>query len=630
MERIAILGTGQLAATIRRHISEIARCELYAELPASADAVVVVANSWNRRGCDLVRVACSGRWLLICQEPGRLVIGPWETSTRRGCHTCLQLRRAFGRLPEPDDTVPWSFADWITEPRIGEHACPAYGVVGKLVAEDLPVSTADLAGEVRFVDSRDARVTRHLVLPDARCPDCADRPEPESSPPGTVLQPRWKSRADDDRVGTVIDVTSVIDPEVGTVRDVVDLEIAGVHVAAAMAGPTGTGFGQSYDRQRARLTAVCEAMERYGAVAAPNRTSVVGSYRELRESAIHPDEFGLYSAAQYQSRGFRYRPFADDQRYRWVWGYSFAQDRRVLVPEYVAYFGSHETDRVGERFVAESSNGCALGTCLEEAILHGILEVIERDAFLLAWYGRRHMVQLDLATAAGEKVAEFAAGITANTGYDVAVFDTTVEGIPCCWATAVNPSHVDGRPKVVCTAGAHLDPQRAVSHALFELIATQAGSITRYAEERERARRMVRDPNLVRRVADHSLLYADPAVFDRFGFVLPAGGPRSFDEVFGRYDLPRMNKNLTEDVLELVRRCRTIGSDVIVVDQTGVEHESVGLVCVKVLIPGTLPMTFGHRYHRLSHLPRRVAAARTAGHALSWSPGDRVHPHPFT
>ncbi|MFD3453296.1 YcaO-like family protein [Streptomyces sp. NPDC058691] len=31
------------------------------------------------------------------------------------------------------------------------------------------------------------------------------------------------------------------------------------------------------------------------------------------------------------------------------------------------------------------SNGGAIGSCMEEAVLFGLLELIERDAFLLGW-----------------------------------------------------------------------------------------------------------------------------------------------------------------------------------------------------------------------------------------------------
>ena len=68
----------------------------------------------------------------------------------------------------------------------------------------------------------------------------------------------------------------------------------------------------------------------------------------------------------------------------WVWGYSFLQERPILVPELLAYYSLS----CGEGFVYETSNGCALGGSLEEAIFHAIMEVVERDSFLLTWYAR--------------------------------------------------------------------------------------------------------------------------------------------------------------------------------------------------------------------------------------------------
>ena len=40
-----------------------------------------------------------------------------------------------------------------------------------------------------------------------------------------------------------------------------------------------------------------------------------------------------------------------------------------------------------------------LGGSLEEAIFHAILEAAERDSFLLAWYARLPLRQLDLGSS---------------------------------------------------------------------------------------------------------------------------------------------------------------------------------------------------------------------------------------
>jgi ribosomal protein S12 methylthiotransferase accessory factor len=57
-----------------------------------------------------------------------------------------------------------------------------------------------------------------------------------------------------------------------------------------------------------------------------------------------------------------------------------------------------------------------------------------------------------------------------------------------------------------------------------------------------------------------------------------------------------------------------IGLDLLVVNQTAPEHRAGGLACVKVIVPGTMSMTFGHAHRRLSGLPRLRTAPATLGH----------------
>jgi len=67
------------------------------------------------------------------------------------------------------------------------------------------------------------------------------------------------------------------------------------------------------------------------------------------------------------------------------------------------------------------------------------------------------------------------------------------------------------------------------------------------------------------------------------------------------------------------------------VDQTSPEHRAGGFVCVKVIIPGTLPMTFGHHHRRVDGLPRLATVPHRLGYAARpLAPSDlNPHPHPF-
>jgi len=71
--------------------------------------------------------------------------------------------------------------------------------------------------------------------------------------------------------------------------------------------------------------------------------------------------------------------------------------------------------------------------------------------------------------------------------------------------------------------------------------------------------------------------------------------------------------------------------DVIVVDLTAPEITRNGLHCVKVLIPGMLPMTFGHHFTRVAGLERVLRVPVELGYAKQPLRLEDLnpYPHPF-
>jgi ribosomal protein S12 methylthiotransferase accessory factor len=70
--------------------------------------------------------------------------------------------------------------------------------------------------------------------------------------------------------------------------------------------------------------------------------------------------------------------------------------------------------------------------------------------------------------------------------------------------------------------------------------------------------------------------------------------------------------------------------DVLVVDQTMPELRRNGLTCCRVLVPGLVPMTFGHVNRRTRHLPRLTDGTGLPYRSLL-APGEEIGavPHPF-
>lgn len=644
---MALLGQGLIADAIARTDGgpqRVGPAELATSV-ASRRLVVLATDSWDLDAVPGVRATCREQglpWLPVRAELGRIVIGPIETANGPGCLNCAQARRQRARKhPKGHDAVRARHADAIARRPSELLTVLAADLVAGLVADEVTSlhrdgTPARTGCAMLYVDLKTLRVTTHRFLPDPLCPECGDLPTDDAASARIVLQPRPKLTPDTYRVRAIADELDTlkrtyVDAECGIVRTIHRDSSAGLAVAAAPMGLRNghveNGFGRTRSYRASEVIALLEALERHGGIEPGGKRTVVrASYREVRDEALDPRSLGLHPAEAYESPGFRYRPFDEHTPYRWVWGHSFARAAPILVPEAYAYYGTRDEDA----FAYEISNGCALGSCLEEAILYGILEVAERDAFLMTWYARMPVPRVDPGTARDPAIPGLVSAIEAGTGYRVLIHDTTLEqGIPSFWVMAVDPSGSDDRPKVVCAAGSHLDPERAVENALSELGPILANVIDTFPGQRGRARQMVADPLLVTAMEDHSTVNADVDAFDRFDFLTGSTHVRSFAEL----SRPGGNRNtdLRDDLRGVIDRYRDTGLDVVVVDQTTSEHRAGGLSCVKVIIPGTLPMTFGHQARRISGLPRLYEVPRLLGYRPDRLDPQSVnpHPHPF-
>ncbi|HVB71927.1 MAG TPA: YcaO-like family protein [Ktedonobacteraceae bacterium] len=111
-----------------------------------------------------------------------------------------------------------------------------------------------------------------------------------------------------------------------------------------------------------------------------------------------------------------------------------------------------------------ASNGLASGNTLEEAILHGLYEVVERDTFAQARVRNLQEVAIDPATVDGEASAPLIEQLS-KAGADCAIFSVSgPTGIACFGARIISSNY----PIVAIGYGCHLDRDVALSRALTE------------------------------------------------------------------------------------------------------------------------------------------------------------------
>ncbi|WP_239616561.1 TOMM precursor leader peptide-binding protein [Cohnella mopanensis] len=642
---VAIIGEGTLAQLVSDQLSKQYKVDrlidFHAGVPASAKLVMVLSDVWRPSDYVLAEQELQKAgipWLrgVILYDEG--IVGPLVKPGNAGCTQCAELR-SFTAGQDRENSLELQMTLLLQGEIVRDPSTSRFGVLqtGYLIAAEaqkfirgVPVHT-DKA--VYLVDLKTMKSSLHSFLPNPLCPFCGNLPIDVPDNARISLQPSIKINAEAYRCKRLDDLgkglaEQYLDERTGLFnKKTVDLlsPFANVDVNLPTATGNETSAGRSHTYAQSEQTAILEGLERYcGITPRSNKTVVHDSYRNLSNRALNPVEVGMYSAEQYAEVDFPYKPFDPDVPLNWVWGHSFMKDCPILVPESLAYYSLGKDNSL----VMEGSNGCALGGSLEEAIFYGMLEVVERDSFLLTWYARLSVPQIDPHSSKDQQLQHMIDRIQTIAGYDLFLFNVTMEsGIPSIWAIARNKG---GRgAHLICAGGAHLDPIRAAKSAIQEVAGHIAFLGLTLNENRGLYNQMLADPYLVKRMEDHALLYSLPEAEARLRFLLDQNRPLStFEQEFK----PRVvHPDLTVELKEMIQRFQRIDLDVIVIDQTAPETIQNGLYCVKVLIPGMLPMSFGQQFVRVTGLERVLKVPMRLGYMDNLLTYQELnpHPHPF-
>jgi ribosomal protein S12 methylthiotransferase accessory factor len=340
------------------------------------------------------------------------------------------------------------------------------------------------------------------------------------------------------------------------------------------------------------------------------------------------EQCGLYTPDFYQQHADKYVPWSENPSVPWVWGWSVRDHRPLLVPEQIVYYLDHREDH--RNTVQECSNGCASGSSVTEAVLHGQLELIERDAFLISWYGGLTPTEIDLDTVDHPLVRQMRAHVDL-LGYDLRCFDIRVDlPVPAVGAVAVRR---DGGLGTLCFAGgASLDPADAVRAAVCEVASYVTGFEERVSETLGQVQGMVTDYRNVTELAHHALLFGMPEMAQHAEHWLRQTEVTPLDQVFVNWTTGRAPvTDLREPVEEIVALFAARGMDTVVVDQTTPEQLAMGLHTVATIVPGLIPIDFGWQRQRVLTMPRTLWAPYQGGLTAQPLTPEQLHrvPHPF-
>jgi ribosomal protein S12 methylthiotransferase accessory factor len=642
---VMVVGEGWLAHKMSEELSTqykvVRHTDFEAGVPEATELVLVLHDGWNpsvHKKAEEVLRPRGIPWLRGFVSFGVGVLGPCVRPDTQGCSQCADTRRLMAGRDRKD---MWEIQQMLA--LRGEISSDAWAsrtgllqmtyLIGAEVQRVLQGSFAHSEGRVFLINLKTLKSSWHSFIPDSLCPVCGQLADDSAEMAQISLQPSPKIGSDHFRCRSMDDLGKVLVKEYldyqtgflnGKMYDFVPPFADVIVNLPLFTGDEGTA-GRTHSYAKSELTAILEGLERScGLAARGKRTVVYDSFRNLEDQALNPLKVGVHSMEQYARPNFPFKPFHPDRPMNWVWGYSFLEERPILVPELLAYYSLG----CGQGYVYETSNGCALGGSLEEAIFYGILEVVERDSFLMTWYAQLTLPRLDPYSANDQELELMIDRVRAVAGYDLHLFNSTMEhGIPSVFALAKNRKQKG--LNIICAAGAHLDPVRAVKSAVHELAGMMLTLDEKMETNREEYRRMLHDSSLVQKMDDHGMLYGLPEAEERLQFLLDDHRPwRTFED---EIKWKKRHTDLTDDLQDILQVFRKLDLDVIVVDQTSSEISRNGLYCVKVLIPGMLPMTFGHHLTRVTGLERVLRVPMELGYAKQPLTLEKLnpHPHPF-
>lgn len=376
-------------------------------------------------------------------------------------------------------------------------------------------------------------------------------------------------------------------------------EISGTQrVMPFLGGISSTGVGLT--AEDAANAALGEALEDYCFSIVPDDLPL-STWRNLTRaghSALHPEEYPLFSARQYAQANFPFASFTEDTPLRWVKACSFPEGTEKLVPAGLVY-GSYQPLEQELRICPTNYTGTGCGGSMDQALLASLCEVIERDAMMIWWLN-----QLPFPKSKPRPDSWFKQILEERfefSGLCLELWEITTDiGIPCFFGLLTDPFHQITSGGFAC----RLSPEQAAFKALYECLQNRLGVLSL------RDGSGVREVNarLGQKVLNYSLaeqytcaetegfatmsqlnmnlqFYADPDNFryldtvrsNQDEIIFPRPGHRPFDV------------GPAEQLAAYIEALQRKGLEILVVDITLPDIADLGFFVIRALVPSLVP-----------------------------------------
>ena len=382
--------------------------------------------------------------------------------------------------------------------------------------------------------------------------------------------------------------------------------------------------GVSDDFEEALSKVVGELLERYPLTIYRRKDFIRGSHRALKEKKKNLlDIFGLAGFAGWQKELFPNLRFDEDTTFSWVKGEELLSGKPALIPSQLVFWNYNFDQEQREPFLRQPiTNGAAGHFTREEAILAGIYENVQRDAFLTHWLNNIAPPRIDPKTVRDERLKRMIADFD-RYGFEVIFLNTTFDlKVPSCVCVFIDKSGKG--PKVGVGGGCGPDLEKALIRSI-----TEATGVYHWLRTRNKPFVLPSDykPFTQKGIGQEARLtfWGNQESFRMLESFL-SGPLRSLAEAAGTYPPSFNNPSEELEYVKEVLRREGSGYEIYVYEAKHPALDSLGYHSVRTVIPALVPL-----YLEETNAILGAARLKDAPRKMGYKPAEKPNPwpHPF-
>ena len=268
------------------------------------------------------------------------------------------------------------------------------------------------------------------------------------------------------------------------IADITDLDRIGLPIYTAIRPTAEEGAisiygGKGISKDHAKASAMMEGFERYSAERQDSDETIIATPNEIGRYGDYIDPKSLNLPKDFEKKDI------SDINLEWSKSKDIISGNEYYIPTN-AIFHPYASDSNAESLFKSNTNGLASGNILDEAILHGMLEVIERDAWSIFELTHKNYAQIDIESIESELIIDIIDKFESE-GIKIKLMDFTADiKIPTIAASADDTITKDAG-LLTLGMGTHLDPEVAILRALTEVAQSRATQINGAREDTVRA-----------------------------------------------------------------------------------------------------------------------------------------------